>query len=114
MEHRQAAITAAQANSRTIRRNHMNKLMTAIFSSALLLGTASSAFCEEPVIRDRQDEIQNEELRRAVAADREAAKQAHEQEMAKQREADTQRLENIEGSKERYKDVVTEREANEK
>lgn len=91
----------------------MNKLMISILSS-VLLGITSAGFCEAPVVRDRQDEIHNEELRRAVAADREAAKLAHEQEMAKQREADTQRLETIEGSKERYKEVLVEREANEK
>lgn len=92
----------------------MNKLINGFFAAILLLGMTASSLGEEPAMRDRQDEIKNEELRRAVAGDREAAKLAHEQEMLAQREADAKRLADMDKSKERYKDVITEREANEK
>jgi len=92
----------------------MKNIVFGIVCGLMMSGVPVLSIAEERVVRDRQSEIQNEELRRSVAADRQAAKQAHEQKMAKQREADTQRLKSIDGSKTRYKDVITERQADEK
>lgn len=75
------------------------------------MATIPLAYGEDGRRQDRKEQAANEELRRTVKEDREAARHAHEQELVKQREADANRFKGMEKSKERYRQVLREREA---